>query len=238
MDIGLDSFSLHPLKLDAFGELEWTRAHGFAGIQFGEVGLLSGGDRGRLREIRAHADLLGLRTQVSVGGCNPFFAGMSEPDLVLAVGEHIALAAQFGWQELHGVLGGPRERYEVPTSWTEQLEASARTLMALRPVLRTHGSRINLETHGDVTTFELVRLVEAVGAEVLGICLDTANVVLHGEHPLAAARRAAPYTHITHCKDAIVFFVKRGLRRQTLPPGAGMIDWNALVTELTDISRI
>ncbi len=106
--------------------------------------------------------------------------------------------------------------------------------MTLQPVLRTHGSRINLETHGDVTTFELVRLVEAVGEEVLGICLDTANVVLHGEHPLAAAGRAAPYTHITHCKDAIVFFVEHGLRRQTLPPGEGMIDWNALVTELTD----
>ncbi len=81
MDIGLDSFSLHPLKLDAFGELEWTKAHAFAGIQFGDIGLLSGGDPGRLREIRAHADLLGLRTQVSVGGCNPFFAELSERSL-------------------------------------------------------------------------------------------------------------------------------------------------------------
>ena len=72
-------------------------------------------------------------------------------------------------------------------------------------MLRQHGSRIDLETHGDSTTFELVRLVEDVGPDIAGICLDTANVLCHCEDPLLAARRAAPYAHLTHTKDAVAF---------------------------------
>jgi sugar phosphate isomerase/epimerase len=49
--------------------------------------------------------------------------------------------------------------------------------------------------------------------------------MLFGEHPIEAMRRAAPYTHLTHLKDAILFFDERGLRRQTFPPGRGAIDW-------------
>ena len=37
---------------------------------------------------------------------------------------------------------------------------AAAFLRTLAPVLRHHGSRINLETHGDSTTFELIRLIE------------------------------------------------------------------------------
>jgi sugar phosphate isomerase/epimerase len=233
MKVGIDSFSLHPLKLDPFGELEWTASHGFAGIQFGGIhGLAGDNDPGRLREIRTHADGLDLYTQVSVGGCNPVVTGESEEELVRAVGRRVALAAQFEWHELHGVLGGHDDRFNPKISWPRQLEASARVLTRLAPALQDLGSRINLETHGDVTTFELVRLVDRVGPEVLGICLDTANVLLHGEHPLLAARRVGPYTHLTHCKDAIVYLVGNGLRRQTLPCGTGHIDWPALVEEL------
>ena len=46
-----------------------------------------------------------------------------------------------------------------------QLDASRELLEGLGPVLRGHGCRIDLETHGDATTWELVRLAEAVGAD-------------------------------------------------------------------------
>jgi sugar phosphate isomerase/epimerase len=116
------------------------------------------------------------------------------------------------------------------------LADSTALLQRLAPVLRDCASRINLETHGDVTTFELLRMIEAVGDDVLGVCLDTANVPLHGEHPVAAAHRVAPFTHLLHCKDLILSFADEGLRRQTLPPGRGLIDWPALVGELVRYS--
>lgn len=232
MEIGLDSFALHPLDLGPVAQLNWVKEHGFGGIQFGDVEHLSGGDSGRLRDIRATADGMSLYTHVSAGFCNPLAAGQPEAYLLESLTRRVHRAAECGWHELHGVLGGPDERTGRPVPWQEQLAVSAHLLKSMAPALRDHGSRINLETHGDVTTFELVRMVEDVGPDIQGICLDTANVVLHGEHPVQAAIRAAPYTHLTHCKDAILYFIPTGLRRQTLPPGSGMIDWPAVVRAL------
>ena len=61
--------------------------------------------------------------------------------------------------------------------------------------------------------------VEAVevGADVVGICLDTANVMLRLEDPLEAARRLAPHVVMTHVKDAALLFHEAGLRWQCRP---------------------
>ena len=233
MQVGIDSFAVHPLELAPAAQLEWAKANGFDGVQFGGVaGLTTDRDPGPLRALRAEADALGLYTHVGVGGCNPHFTGQPPGDLATALRAHVALAAAAGWHELHGLLGGPRERFDLPVPFARQLDDSAAVLADVAPVLRAHGSRINLETHADATTFELVRLVERVGPDVLGICLDTANVVLHGEHPTRAARRAAPYVHMVHLKDCILWPVPEGLRRQTCPPGQGVIDWPAVLGAL------
>ncbi len=236
MRVGVDTFTLHPLKLNPFGQLDLIQSMGLEGAQFGGLRSLSPTlDAGELRAVRERADGLGLYSQVSLScTCNPFIAGLDPEAHRKAVGAEIALAAACGWHELHSSLGGGDERYLHAVPWTEHLAASTRFIRALGPVLRQHGSRINLETHGDTTTAELVRLVEDAGPDIAGICLDTANVLCHGEDPVLAARRAAPYTHLTHVKDAVAFFTDRGIRRQTLPPGRGAIDWRAVLPALAE----
>jgi len=230
MRVGLDTFSLYPLELGPFQAIDYVRQHGFTGLQFGGIrGLSKDLDPGKLREVRARADSLGLYSHVSVSSPNPGAVNRIPAELVLDLTAQIEVAASCGWHELHSALGGPKERYEHPVPWSQQLADSAGILRTLAPILRDHQSRINLETHGDTTTFELVRLCEDIGPDVLGICLDTANVLLFGEHPADAAARAAPYTHLTHTKDAILYFHDRGLERQGRPPGQGCIDWETLL---------
>ena len=224
MRVGIDTFSLRDLKLDPFGQLDWIREHGFEGAQFGGLGT----DVGRLREVRARADELGLYSHVSVASPNWRMGKSTYGECLATLRQQIGAAAQVGWHELHSSLGSDANRYRHPTqSWQAQLEGSVRLLRELAPALRDAGSRINLEPHFDTTTFELVRICETVGPDVCGICLDTANVMLFGEHPLDAMRRAAPYAHLTHIKDAFLYFGERGLLRQTVPPGRGAIDWAA-----------
>ena len=66
MQVGLDTFTIRELGLDPFATLNFIREHGLEGAQFGGLRSLSRAGPGRLREVRAHADDLGLYTHVSV----------------------------------------------------------------------------------------------------------------------------------------------------------------------------
>jgi len=237
MQVGLDTFTIRELGLDPFATLDFIRENGLEGAQFGWLrGLSPELDAGKLREVRAHADELGLYTHVSVPTCNPHLVQGSIDDHLAEMARQIELAAQCGWHELHSSLGNGPERYEHPVRWPQPLADSADLIRRLGPVLRAHQSRINLETHGDTTTFELVRLIEDVGPDIAGICLDTANVLCHAEDPVMAARRAAPYTHLTHTKDAIIYFSETGYTRQGRAPGQGCLDWEATLPILGEFS--
>ena len=119
-------------------------------------------------------------------------------------------------------------------SWVDQLADAATFIRSLSPVLRTHESRINIETHGDITTFGVIRIIEDVGPDIAGFCLDTANLFCRCEHPTRGAGRAAPYEHMTHIKDAMIVFTDTGYRRQSLPPGRGVLDWRTILPILAE----
>lgn len=230
MLVGLDTFTIRELDLDPLQILDFVHLHDFEGVQFGSLRQISPSlDSGYLKEIRSHADQLGLYSHMSAGTCNPHFANMPRGKQLADLTAEIEIAATCGWHELHSCLGGPDERYRHAVPWEQQLRDSTAFIRELGPVLRAHGSRVNLETHGDATTYELVRLIESVGPDIAGICLDTANVLVFAEDPVAATRRAAPYTHLTHTKDGILYFSEHGLTRQGRPPGQGVLDWEEIL---------
>ena len=235
MQVGLDTFSIRELKMSGTETLNWLKEHEFAGALFGGLGSFSATlDVGELKEARTHADSLELYTEVSVSNCNPHQVKQPLDEYRKAVEKQIELAAACGWHELHTAFGGGEERYRDAVSWVDQLAHAASFIRSLSPALRAHGSRINIETHGDVTTFELIRLIEDVGPDIAGICLDTANLLCHCEHPSRAARRAAPYVHMTHIKDGMITFTGSGYRRQSLPPGRGILDWRTILPALAE----
>lgn len=237
MKVGLDTYTIHHLRLDPFQTLDYIKDHQLEGAQFGGIrGFSNTLDPGKLSEIRAYADNLGLYSHVSVSTCNPHLVRGSLDDHLENLTKEIEAAALCGWHELHSSLGGGSERYEHPVPWTKHLADSAELIRKLGPVLRHHKSRINLETHGDTTTFELARLCEDVGPNIAGICLDTANVLCHAEDPVLAAQRAAPYTHLTHTKDVIIYFIDTGYQRQTKQAGKGALDWEEILPILYEYS--
>ena len=237
MKVGLDGFALHPLKLNPFGKFDYCVEHGFAGVLLGGVrGLSPDLDHGELMAVRQYADERGLYSHVSAYPTNPHPTGKTIDEVVVDLAAQVEAAAACGWHELHSSLGAEKERYDKDVPWTTQLADSTEVLRGLAPVLREHGSRIDLENHGDTTTFELVRLAETIGPDAVGICLDTANLLVFAENPVDAARRAAPYVHMTHLKDAIVFFCDTGLQRQGRAVGQGCIAWEEVLPILGEHS--
>jgi sugar phosphate isomerase/epimerase len=146
----------------------------------------------------------------------------------LRIEEEIAAAAACGWRELHSYINSATERYDHPVPWPVHVEQCIMLINALRPTLEKYGARINLETHGE-STFDVIKVIECTGTHLTGVCLDTANTFVNAEDPVLAAKRVAPYTHLTHTKDGIITLCDEGIIRQGRPPGQGCVDFEKIL---------
>ncbi|MEP6843865.1 MAG: sugar phosphate isomerase/epimerase family protein [Pseudolysinimonas sp.] len=207
-------------------------------------------DAGELRDVVDRAAELGLRIEAGIGKVNPFstpeaphIRALGGGDYLLAQTRMIEAAAEVGIHELWSALSNYQfklaalglsafDRFRTDVDWPVQLAATATFLHDLAPVLRAHDTHLNIETHEEITSFELVRLVEEVGPDVLGITFDTANVFVRGESVVAAARRVAPYVRATHVRDVGLWRIPGGLARFLLPVGEGVVDWPAVLSAL------
>jgi len=225
--VGLDVYTVTHLGLDAFQTLDYCTAHGLEGAHFFTPFQLSETlDMGRMREIRQEADRRGLYFEVGLPTVNPHKFGPEHDARVRACAR---ACRELGCRELRSHFGARGDRLNPTTAWADQIRDGTDYLRTLGPLLRDLDCRIDLETHADCTTTELLRVVEALGEDRQGICIDVGNTFRQLEDPVAAVRRAAPYTHITHTKDAILFFTDRGLAWQTRPCGEGAIDWSLVL---------
>ncbi|PHP65215.1 endonuclease [Zhengella mangrovi] len=77
----------------------------------------------------------------------------------------------------------------------------------LRPLLekaRKAGIRIAIENHFNYPSPRMVDLLETVGDDTLGVCLDVANSICAGEWPEETVRLLAPYAINLHLKDYVI----------------------------------
>jgi sugar phosphate isomerase/epimerase len=231
--------------------LDFAKEHGLEGIFIKTVLELSPTlDEGELKEIKSHADALGLYLDCGVGRVNPYNTAESPNVRILGGGDYrlgiermIRAARTIDCTELWGEMAtsadkkdyAPKfriDRFRTDVSWEDQLIATEKFLKLLAPILRDLSCRIDVETHEEATSYEVVRLVESVGPDVVGITYDTGNGLLRGEDPVCVARRVAPYTHLTHIKDSILFLNDEGLVRQIRPCGEGVLDWESILASL------
>jgi sugar phosphate isomerase/epimerase len=247
MRIGVDGLKIpESARRGPLGSLDHAHELGMAGLFFRTVLQMSPTlDAGELREIRQRADDLGMYIETGLGKVNPYanpetpeFRAVGDGDIILGARRIMEACAAIGCRELWAATASYKsafrgrwayDRFRADVTWEEQLEATDRFLKKLAPIARDLGIHINLETHEEITTFELVRLVEAVGPDVTGIVFDTGNVLQRVEHPVWAARRVAPYIRQSHVKDCLVARTPGGLTYQLRPLGTGVVDFSELL---------
>jgi len=205
-------------------------------------------DRAEIDRFAAEADRLGMFVQLGLGKVNPYMTAELPRVRDLGGGSYLAgmermigICGDYGWTEAWTATGGFKhhlpapysiDRFRTDVPWPDQLRAIERFLRSLAPTLRRHGVRLNLETHEEITTFEILRLIDGIGADVLGVCLDPGNLMVRGETVPGAVARVAPFTHMTHLRDAVLVPVDDGLSRFLAPIGDGTMDWDALLDAL------
>jgi len=230
MKIGLDVYSIRDFHLTPLQQIDYAKKLGFEGVQYEGISTLSKDlDFVELKEIKDYATSQGFYSYISITQVNPILLNLPPSDLISILKREIELAAKLGWHEIRSNLGILINRLSSPVPWQRHLESSTQLLRELKPILEDNAVRINLETHSDSTSFELLKIIEDVGEKYVGITLDTGNLLTHGEYPIEAVKRLAPYVNLTHAKDALLFFGEKGLIRQGCPPGRGVVEWGKII---------
>lgn len=165
-----------------------------------------------LRDAATAARRLGVRIELGTKGVAP---------------EHLrallGLAEVFDAALVRSMVYAPGFR---PT-----LDEAAGMLDEVLPGFEAAGVTLALETYEQVPTADLVGLIERVGSDRLGICLDPANVVAGLELPKDAVERCAPLTRNIHAKDFA--FARQdgwvGFTYSGAPMGEGLHDYPHLL---------
>jgi len=143
----------------------------------------------------------------------------------------LRLADAFDARLLRSMLYAPESR--------PSLEEAERMLRTAMPSYEASGVTLALETYEQVATDELAGLVERIGSEHLGICLDPANVVARLETPRAVVERCGPLTKNVHAKDFA--FARQdgwvGFTYSGAPMGTGLHDYPHLLSTVQPEER-
>jgi sugar phosphate isomerase/epimerase len=241
MKIGIDGLKFpEALSLGPIGVLNKAHDAGLAGVFFRTILDISPTlDLQELQRVRGVADEHGMYLEAGLGKVNPYalpetpeVRAAGDGDTVLGFRRMMEASAAINCRELWVATASHKpyqgrfayDRFRTDVSWADQLQGTEKLLKKLAPIARNLGIHLNLETHEEITSFELVRLVESVGPDTTGITFDTANVLQRAEHPTWAAKRVAPYVRQTHIKDAILSRDPEGLLFQMRPNGGGAVN--------------
>jgi sugar phosphate isomerase/epimerase len=170
-----------------------------------------------LEALEAYAAEHGVRIEVGTRGI--------DPDHLRA---YLAFAERFGSEVLRIVIDMPDHEPPIPDI--------INTLKGVAGDFERAGIRLAIENHDRFKAAELVQIVESVGSDHVGICLDTTNSFGASEGPAVVVPTLAPYTVHLHIKDYVVFRsnANMGFIIEGRPVGEGVLDVAWLLDSLAD----
>lgn len=206
-----------PAPLTLADMLRDTARLGADVFQICDYAPLAGLSRGELAEVRSLADDLGLVIEIGTRGTDPAH-----------LARHLEIAQELGARLVRSMWTSGDDR---PT-----LDENVARLREVLPAYESAGVTLALETYEQVSTADLVSLVEAVGSSCLGVCLDPANTVARLELPADVTARVTPHVVNWHVKD--FDFTREdgwvGFSLVGVPLGTGKLDYSGVLRDLPD----
>ena len=180
-------------------------------------------DESAVKQIRAHADKLGISLILAHGSVCP--SSKSFNAKLGTVEEQVAPALKasqiFGARSLRCVLGSGTERPEIDM----HIENMVRAVRGMRSRILDSGVKLAVENHGgDLQARELKAMVEAAGRDIMGVCLDSANPVWMLEDPHMTLEMLGPYAETSHLRDSALWRVPEGIAVRWVNMGDGNVD--------------
>ena len=230
--LGFDTYSVRAFQWKDIQLLDFAASLKVDTIQISDSADYSSTDPANLRQVKDHADRLGIQIDAGIGTVCPLAKSWKPtngtPEEVMIAGLKVAKAV--GARSMRCVMGDMQDRRgDRPIE--EYMEATIKVFKAVRQQALDLGVKIALENHaGDMQAREVLTIIEESGKDFVGSCLDTGNPMWVMEDPQVTLEILGPYVLTTHVRDSVVFEHPRGAAAQWVALGDGVIDWNAFFT--------
>jgi sugar phosphate isomerase/epimerase len=189
-------------------------------------------DEAVLKRVRDYAGKLGI-TMPAISGrsicpsSSRFEAKLGAAEQQIAQG--LKLARILGASAMRVVVGGADERAQIEM----HMASTARVLKGMRSQIRDSGVKLAMENHGgDFQAREMKALVEDVGSDILGVCLDSGNPLWMLEDPHSTLELLGPFTVNSHIRDTAIWRVPEGVAVRWVNMGEGNVDIDGWINKL------
>ena len=150
------------------------------------------GDEAAIRQIREHADRLGIKLQLAHGSLCP--SSRSFNAQLGTIEEQVSRALKasqiFGANCMRCILGGDSERPQIEM----HIDNMVKAVSSVRSRIVDSGVKLAVENHGgDLQAREMKMMIDTVGRDVMGVCLDSGNPVWMLEDPHMTLEMLIPY---------------------------------------------
>ena len=143
-------------------------------------------------------------------------------------------AAETGAAVVRCVLlpGRRYEQFRSAEQFRQALQRAEKSLQLAEPVARKHRVRLAVENHKDLRSQELLAILQRLGSQQVGVCVDTGNSIALLEDPLETVEALAPLAAAVHLKDMDVREHPAGFLLAEVPLGEGILDMPRIVAVL------
>jgi sugar phosphate isomerase/epimerase len=210
---GLDLYSLRSQGWTPIQYLDFAAKWGIRVVHFSEVRFLGSLEEQNLKEVRAHAEKLGIEVEIGMLSICPTSTlfdkskGTAEEQLTRMA----AAAGTVGSKIVRCVLGSAADRTgAIPIEG--HIENTVQVLRNVRSRIMDAGLKVAIENHaGDMQAREVKTLIEGAGKEFVGSCLDSGNPLWTIEDPHLTLETLAPYVLTSHVRDTAVWNTPQGV---------------------------
>ena len=180
-------------------------------------------DETAVRQIREHADRLGIKLQLAFGSICPSARAFNAQQGTLEeqVGRALKASQIFGAACMRCIVGGDPERSQIDM----HIDNTIKAVRSIRTRIADSGIKLAVENHGgDLQAREMKMMIDAIGRDVMGVCLDSGNPVWMLEDPHMTLEMLGPYAETCHVRDSAVWKVPEGIAVRWVNMGDGNVD--------------
>src|SRR3974390_267919 len=205
--LGMALFSLRTQPWSAFEYLDYCAKWKEKVVHFSEIRFLGSLEDDHLRQIREHAESLGIEIEIGMRSICPTSKafdpkqGTAEEQIT-----RMLHAAKVAGSPIVRCFQGTFVDRTTPGGIDARIDDTVKVLRSVRSRVIDSGLKIAIENHaGDMQARELKRLIEEAGKDFVGACLDSGNPLWAIEDPHLTLETLYPYVLTSHIRETALW---------------------------------